>query len=153
MEILKNFFYFLLVNFAALAVGGILMHDGPQSVWYYRLNKAPWTPPGWVFGAAWFSIMILFSLYLAKVYEKVPKRNLLGLFTVQILLNVGWNYVFFNQHSIVGGLITIVLLTILILYFLFNYYKVLTLQSLLILPYVIWLFIATSLNLYIYLYN
>ena len=45
--------FFLLLNFGALALGGFLMGEGPSSAWYSNLNKAPWTPPGWVFGASW----------------------------------------------------------------------------------------------------
>ena len=57
--------FFLLVNFGGLAIGNWLMNSGPSSTWYLELNKAPWTPPGWVFGAAWTLIMICFSIYLA----------------------------------------------------------------------------------------
>jgi len=45
-------FLFLLINFAALALGGLATSDGVVSLWYQNLNQAPWTPPGWVFGAA-----------------------------------------------------------------------------------------------------
>jgi len=41
---------FLLINFGALGVGSWLMKNGPQTQWYLDLNKAPWSPPGWVFG-------------------------------------------------------------------------------------------------------
>ena len=51
---------FLLLNFGALAIGSYFMNNGPQSNWYLTLNKAPWTPPGWVFGVAWTTIMICF---------------------------------------------------------------------------------------------
>jgi len=49
---------FLIINFGGLALGSYLMNDGPNSTWYNDLNQAPWTPPGWVFGAAWTVIMI-----------------------------------------------------------------------------------------------
>jgi tryptophan-rich sensory protein len=36
----------------------------PHLIGYLNLNKAPWTPAGWVFGAAWTSVMLFFfSLY------------------------------------------------------------------------------------------
>ncbi len=52
---------FLVINFAALALGSIFTSAGVSSDWYTNLNQAPWTPPGWVFGAAWTSIMIFFA--------------------------------------------------------------------------------------------
>lgn len=39
---------FLILNFAALAIGGLSTSSGVTSEWYNALNKAPWTPPGWV---------------------------------------------------------------------------------------------------------
>jgi benzodiazapine receptor len=75
------------------------------------------------------------------------------LFIIQFVLNVSWNYVFFNQHAIGFGLIVIVLLTVVVGYYLFNFLSEMKLKSLLIAPYFVWLLIATSLNAYSYLKN
>jgi tryptophan-rich sensory protein len=145
---------FLIINFAALAIGGLSTTKAVTGDWYLHLNKAPWTPPGWVFGAAWTTIMICFSFYMAYAWEKVENHNLLlTLFIIQWILNVAWNPVFFTWHYTLLGLIVITLLSLLILYFLFHYMPELRLKSILILPYVIWLMIATSLNAYVYLKN
>lgn len=129
------------------------MADGPQGQWYQSLSKAPWTPDGWVFGVAWTTIMICFSIYMAFLYSIRPTSKVKLLFTIQFLLNVGWNFIFFNQKLTILGLITIILLTIIVAAFLLTYLKDLKVKSALILPYLIWLCIATSLNLYIVLYN
>ena len=154
MNFIKRLILFLIINFGALALGNWLMDNGPQSEWYNNLNQAPWTPPGWVFGVAWTIIMICFSIYLAKLFQEQNSSFLRILFAVQVFLNVIWNYVFFNQHLMGGGLVNIILLTLLIFYFFFKFrmddmkqYKYL------LLPYMIWLLIATSLNAYIFLYN
>ncbi|MCT4561151.1 MAG: tryptophan-rich sensory protein [Crocinitomicaceae bacterium] len=145
---------FLIINFAALAIGGLFTGKGVPSEWYMELNKAPWTPPGWVFGAAWTTIMICFSLYLAFLWPSVDNKKLLiGLFAVQWILNVAWNPIFFQFHAIGFALIFITLLTFLIGYFLILYWTPLKLKSILLLPYLIWLLIATSLNGYIFLKN
>ncbi|MEO8932896.1 MAG: TspO/MBR family protein [Xanthomarina sp.] len=144
---------FLIINFGALGMGSYLMGNGPQSEWYLGLNRAPWTPPGWVFGAAWTAIMICFSIYMAQLVTIDKSTQVIVLFLVQVLLNVGWNYMFFNQHQVGLGLIIITLLTLLMIYFLFTFYGQLKLMSLLVVPYVLWLIIATSLNFYVYAYN
>ncbi|GAA4301062.1 TspO/MBR family protein [Aestuariibaculum suncheonense] len=153
MKILKYFLGFLIVNYGALALGAWLMQNGPQSEWYLNLNKAPWTPPGWVFGTAWSMIMLCFSVYMAFLWPSDSSKKVKSLFTVQFLLNVGWNFVFFNQHMAGLGLLVILLLTAVVCVFQYDYRKVLGLKSLLITPYMLWLFIANSLNLYIWLYN
>ncbi|MBE7692957.1 TspO/MBR family protein [Tenacibaculum finnmarkense] len=150
-----RFLIFLVVNFLALAIGVVLMEDGPKTDWYLSLNKAPWTPAGWVFGAAWSTIMLLFAFYMTKLSLKFPflDKKLTILFSVQWILNVGWNYFFFNQHLTVIGLVVITLLWLLIGYFTFKNLRELKGITLFILPYLIWMTIATSLNAYIVFYN
>ncbi|WP_196893285.1 TspO/MBR family protein [Aureivirga marina] len=145
---------FLILNFGALAIGSFFTSKGVPSDWYLNLNKAPWTPPGWVFGAAWTTIMICFSIYLAFLWPiSTNKSLLLSLFVLQWILNVSWNPTFFYFHKVLFGFIIILVLTILIGYFLFNYWNILKTKSILILPYFLWLIVATSLNGYILLKN
>ncbi len=149
------FCFFLLLNFGALGIGIVLMNNGPTSYWYQNLNKAPWTPDNWVFGAAWFSLMFCFSIYMANiVFKKVEvHKKLTFLYGIQWVLNVSWNYIFFNQQQVFLGLIVIIALWLLIGYLLFNYLRTLKFYSLLILPYLIWMTIAVSLNAYIFINN
>jgi tryptophan-rich sensory protein len=145
---------FLLINFGALAIGGMFTGKGVPSDWYMELNKAPWTPPGWMFGAAWTTIMICFSIYLAYLWPQVEnKKILLGLFTIQWILNVSWNPIFFHYQNVLAALFVIAILTVIVGLIMFMYNPNLRLKTILILPYFIWLLIATSLNAYIFLKN
>jgi tryptophan-rich sensory protein len=143
---------FLIINFGALGIGTILMDNGPRTDWYINLNQAPWTPPGWVFGFAWTTIMICFSIYMAKLIEVKNTKTVLALFAVQFVLNVSWNYVFFNQHMVALGMINLILLLIVVSIIAFNYKTELKSYTLFIIPYLLWLIVACSLNGYI-LYN
>ena len=153
MTIFKFFIFFLVLNFGALFLGSWLMNSGPTSEWYLTLNKAPWTPPGWVFGAAWFTIMFCFSIYLAYLFRDNVSRFLIILYTFQLFFNVIWNYVFFNKHMIGLGLLVIVLLTLLVFFFFFSFKTTPSQVKYLLLPYMVWLCLATSLNTYILLKN
>lgn len=145
---------FLVINFAALAIGSSFTRAGVQSDWYMDIAKAPWTPPGWVFGAAWTTIMICFSFYMAYLWSTADNRNLLiGLFLAQWILNVLWNPTFFYYHNVLTGLFIIVGLTLVVGFFLFFYWSQLKLKSTLVIPYFIWLIIASSLNAFIYFKN
>ena len=141
---------FLVLNFGGLAIGGIFTSKGVSSDWYLNIIKAPWTPPGWVFGFAWTAIMICFSIYLAYMWPVIENKNLLiALFAVQWVLNVGWNPTFFYYHNAFLGLLIISALTFLIGFILIYYGPYLKFKSVLIFPYFVWLIIATSLNAYI----
>ena len=145
---------FLLLNFLALAIGGFFTGEGVPSNWYLQLTKAPWEPPGWVFGAAWSTIMICFAIYMSFLWDiSKNRKKIILLFMLQWVLNVGWSPVFFYYNNIILGLIVISLLTCLIGYLLFLYRTNLRFKSILILPYLIWLLIATSLNGYIFFNN
>jgi tryptophan-rich sensory protein len=97
--------------------------------------------------------MVLFSLYMAFLYLKRPTTKIATLFIIQFVLNISWNFLFFNQKLTDIALLYIILLTIIVSALFLTYIKDLKGKSLLILPYFIWLCIATSLNLYISLYN
>lgn len=149
---IKRTVLFLFLNFAALAIGGLFTDSGVSSEWYQNLNKAPWTPPGWVFGMAWTLIMILFAIYMAFLIKSENKKRIIILFSIQWILNVAWNPIFFYAQAVTLGLICILLLTILIAYLFFFFVKV-NVKSLLLAPYLVWLIIASSLNAYIFYFN
>jgi tryptophan-rich sensory protein len=144
---------FLLLNFGALGIGGLLMGEGPTGDWYQSLDKAPWTPPGWFFGVAWTTIMLCFSFYMAKLVEDDRKTMIYSLFGVQWGLNVGWNYIFFSQQWVLFGAIWISILSLFVIYFLVAFKSFLKSYTWLIVPYAVWLVIATSLNVYVLVNN
>ena len=153
MKQFKATILFLCINFGGLAIGSWLMNNGPLTDWYTNLNQAPWTPPGIVFGIAWTAIMICFSIYLGKLFTEDNSQKMKLIFIIQFVLNVSWNYIFFNQHLVLFALITILLLTSLLFIYYFKLSDTVSNYKYLLLPYMIWLCIATSLNLYILVHN
>lgn len=147
---------FILLNFGALMLGGVLSGNPRENEWYQGLNKAPFTPPGWVFGFAWTSIMICFSFFMFHLTggNLRKHKNILILFSIQWILNVIWNPVFFKFHEVWLAQIILVLLTFTILYFLFKAIENWNwLNFFLILPYFLWLLVANTLNAYVLLFN
>ena len=145
---------FAILNFGALGLGAYFMGEGPSSSWYQNLNKAPWTPPGWVFGVAWTTIMICFSVYMAELWENSNSINIvITMFVIQWVLNVMWNPSFFKYHHSLLGLIIIILLTGVVAKLFFSNLSLLGYKSIWLLPYLLWLLIATSLNAYIFIKN
>jgi tryptophan-rich sensory protein len=143
------FCLFLILNFGALALGSWLMGTNPMNnEWYLQLNKAPWTPPGWVFGVAWTSIMLLFTIYLTiQEKEKLSNKRFIIFFSLQFLTNVLWNPIFFHLHWTFLGMIIIFSLFVSLVLILY-YFKSSIWKSLFLLPYLIWLTVAFSLNAY-----
>lgn len=156
MRKLAVFVLFFAMNFGALAIGGILMGASPvENTWYNGLTQAPWTPPGFVFGIAWTTIMLCFSIYLATssvfVLSDRKRRNT---YIIHLVLNVAWNPVFFFLHFtwlafpiLIGLILTLIQLNRQM------GYTFRTPNSWLLFPYFVWLAIAASLNAYIAIMN
>ena len=156
MRKIAEFLLFLIINFGALAIGGILTGASPvENNWYQGLNQAPWTPPGFVFGLAWTVIMLCFSIYLTAsstfVLAEKKRRNI---YLIHVSLNVLWNPVFFFLHwTWLAFPILIALILTLILLNREMGYSISTRKTWLLFPYYVWLVIAASLNAYIALMN
>lgn len=153
MKFTLTFLGFLAINLGALFLGTLLMNDGPTSSWYFDLEKAPWTPAGWVFGAAWTCVMVFFSVFISYLHQNLESRKLWFLFGIQFILNVSWNYIFMNKHLIDLGLLNITILTFLMFYFFMAFKDLIGYMRFFVLPYCVWLLLASSLNLYVVLYN
>jgi len=150
----KRIVLFLVVNFGALAIGSLLMRNPATNVWYQQLHQAPWTPPGWVFGVAWLLVMSFFSIYMAFVTKTNAKRkSWITLFTLQFVLNIAWNPIFFRFHQIGLGLLFLLLLFTLLLYMVYHTKEDRKKTLPFLLPYLIWMCVAISLNGYIFFHS
>ncbi len=136
--------------------GSRLFHATAMEVWYPTLIKSPLTPPDIVFPIMWGILYVLMGVSIGLVYNglnAIPKKPILWLFAVQLALNVTWNLFFFYMQNPMLGLVNL-----LILDFLAAICFAITLQkfrsaAFCFLPYSLWIFFATYLNLYIFLYN
>jgi tryptophan-rich sensory protein len=142
---------FLFLNFAALGLGQLFTGPGVNSEWSRSLTVAPWTPPGWVFGVAWNSIMIAFAVWLNIAWKRLeaPRKEFLLLYGLQWILNVSWNPLFFYLQEPLWALPVLLTLTGVVIFMAIKYRNLMGIQTLWLLPYCIWLPIACSLNWYI----
>jgi tryptophan-rich sensory protein len=140
---------FFILNFGALALGSYLMGEGPLGSWYTNLNKAPWTPPGWVFGASWTLIMVCLSLFMNKAVQVESLGNtILWIYAVQLVFNIAWNPLFFDLHWMGWALVEIIILVFIVGAMALIAKPHLPKVTWLLTPYVVWLCIAITLNAY-----
>ena len=145
-----------MINFGALALGNAWTSSGVTSDWYVNANQAPWTPPGWVFGAAWFTIAVTFSAMMAFIDTSIYRHldEIQSLFWLSVFLNVMWNPVFFWMKIPWLGVFVLALLS-------FAVYKLVDMArdylgwkvAIFGMPYFLWLMVATSLNMYFAIMN
>lgn len=144
-----------IVNFLSLAIGAWLMDNGPNTDWYLSLAKAPWTPPGWFFGVVWTTIMLAFALYMAKLVARKAWLSpmVFGAYVLILLLCILWNYVYFDQHQMRLGAVILVALTAVLIVLMRWHYQCLGRWSWLLVPFIAWCTVATSLNIYTVVMN
>ena len=125
--------------------------------WYASLVKPAWAPPNWVFSPVWTTLFILMGIALFLVWRQGPWRRdvkiAVIIFAVQLVLNVLWSVIFFGLQSLLGGLIEIVFLWIAILATIIAFYRISKPAGILLLPYIIWVTIASYLTYTVYLLN
>ena len=125
------------------------------SNWYVLLNKPSWTPPNWLFAPVWTTLYALMgiSLYLIVQSKSRIRSKALAIFGIQLLLNFLWTIVFFNQHLLFVSFAVILTLWIGILGTILITWKVSKYASLILIPYLGWVSIATLLNLSVLILN
>ncbi len=127
------------------------------TTWYVALAKPSWTPPNDWFGPIWSSLYILIGIALFLVWregwDRKEVRLAIGIFAVQLVLNILWSLVFFGLHSILGGFILILLLWLAILTNILAFYIISKPAGLLLIPYIIWVSIASYLNYSVLMLN
>jgi tryptophan-rich sensory protein len=124
--------------------------------WYLALNKPFFTPPNWAFGPVWLTLYLLMGIAFFMVWNKglnKKTRPALQIFGIQLALNTLWSIVFFGFQSIFAGLVVIVLLWLAILWTMARFWKISRPAGWLLVPYIVWVTIATALNAAVWLLN
>jgi len=138
------------------SLGGAASASGLRE-WYDDLDKAPWNPPGWVFGPAWTALYILMAVAAWLVARTgLDQRSVqvaLALYLAQLALNLGWSLLFFGVRSPGWALVDIVVLDVLVAATIVAFWRVDTTAAWLLVPYLAWILFATSLNAWIVLRN
>lgn len=141
---------------------GALSTAGNVDGWYADAVKAPWTPPNWVFGPVWTVLYVLLGVSIWRVWRAPDSaaRNLgIRLFAVQLALNAIWTPIFFSGYPTWGesafwqGAIIIVAMDIIVWLTIVQFVRVDVWAARMLIPYEAWLWIATSLNIYLWLNN
>lgn len=138
-----------------LAVGGFAAWFTPGS-WYETLQKPSWTPPDAVFPPVWTALYLLMAVAAWLVWDVRRwggAKGPLGLFVLQLVLNGAWSLLFFGLHRIGLALLDLGLLWLAIAATGWLFWRIRPLAAGLMLPYLLWVSYAFSLNLPIWLWN
>ncbi len=116
--------------------------------WYQYINKPSWNPPNWIFGPVWTTLYIMMGIAVALIWHSAhqTKKQAIGFFIGQFILNLGWSFIFFNLHALGWAFAEIFVMLLFIALTLYAFYKINKLAAWLMLPYLLWVSFATALN-------
>ena len=143
---------FLLLGGLSARVSGSTEDNG----WFQSLALPVLQPPGPLFGIAWSILYSMIAVATAIVWghKQTPGRRLaLGLFALGFVLNLAWSPVFFRLHLILPAVAIIAVMLIVAVATTFAFARVSRVAAWLMLPYLVWLGFALSLNASIWRLN
>ena len=151
----------ILISEIVGGIGGLFTASAiPQ--WYVGLQKPIGNPPAWVFGPTWVMLYALMGIAAGLVWAKMGSgsrredkaiRVALGMFGVQLFLNMLWSVIFFGLRSPGWAFVDIALLWVAIAVTLFAFAKVSDSATWLLIPYILWVSFAGYLNYSIWRLN
>ncbi len=140
----------LIAFLLAIAVGGIGGAATEIGPWYTNLIKPTWQPPDWAFGPVWTLIYITTGIAGVRAWrlgDPVQRRLFLGAVLINCALNILWSVLFFKMQRPDLALIEVVALWLSIVPLIWLPRAYSPASSLLMLPYIAWVSVATYLNL------
>ncbi|MDQ0315488.1 TspO/MBR family protein [Amorphus orientalis] len=136
-----------------VALSGALFRPGP---WYERMAKPSWTPPNYVFGPVWTVLYVMIAVsgwlvWRAAGFEGAPVA--FAIYGVQLALNALWSAIFFGMRRPGLAIVDVAALWLSILATIVAFYPHSQTAALLLLPYLVWVSIASALNVAVWRLN
>lgn len=154
--------FFILLPLSVGFVGSMLTSEHIDG-WYATADKAPWNPPNSVFGPVWTVLYILIGIagwLIWKNRDRPGTARLMNLYWVQLVLNAIWSPLFFGGYASFGVtalwiafavILALIITVVLLIAGAFKHgFKA---AALLLIPYLLWGAYASTLNLYLALFN
>lgn len=137
-----------------LILGGLVGFIISGYIDYNSLQKPPFAPPSILFPIVWTILYVLMGISygILKTGDLVDSKiNLI--YYSQLIVNLLWPIAFFVLKWRFFAFLWIILLVVLVINMIIQFYNKNQLSGLLQIPYLLWLLFATYLNLGVYLLN
>jgi len=129
------------------AIGsGVWVSNAPG--WYSTLVRPPWQPPDFVFGIIWPYNFVMLGIAAFNVVQTLNRNQTiiwLSFFAASVAAALTWAYQFYVPHNLSIAAIALVVAALLTIPVLYLTFKASLLIGTLLLPYQIWVIIASTL--------
>ena len=146
----------ILISEAAGIIGSVFTSPSIPT-WYAGIIKPTFSPPNWVFGPVWTTLFALMGIasYIVwkRGFERRDVRIALGMFALQLILNVTWSLIFFGLQNPALAFLEIIALWLAIALTIVSFYRINKIAAYLLIPYILWVSFAMFLNYTIWSLN
>ena len=116
--------------------------------WYASLNRPPWQPPDFVFGLIWpynFIILGVAAVRIANTLSRTEVIIWVSCFALSVVAALSWAYNFYVPHNLSLATVSLGATALLTIPMLFLTFRTSIALGFALLPYQIWVAIATTL--------
>lgn len=140
----------------ALGAGALsaLITGGGMEI-YQTLRLPPLAPPGIVFPIVWTILYVFMGVSAYLVYQTPSenRKSALGVYALQLLVNILWSPIFFGLQAYRPAFFWLALLWVLVLVMITKFHAVDPAAAWLQVPYLLWVTFAGYLNFSIWVLN
>lgn len=139
---------FVVLCLAVAAAGGAVTASS-VGTWYAALAKPSFNPPNWVFAPVWTALYLMMAFAAWRVWRRRgagDARLALGVWALQLALNLCWSLVFFGARLIGAALVEVAVLFAAILATALLFWPIDRVAGALLVPYAAWVAFAALLN-------
>lgn len=144
----KTYAFWIVITEAIGALSALLIQDSLE-IYKFSVVQPPLSPPAIVFPIVWTILYGVMGFSAARIRLMPPSKEQkagINLYIIQLTVNFFWSLIFFNARAYGFSFLWLVLLWILLLFMIREFYKTDRLAALLQLPYQLWLSFALYLN-------
>ncbi|MEI6622574.1 MAG: TspO/MBR family protein [Actinomycetes bacterium] len=128
------------------AGSGLWVSSG--DAWYRSLQRPPWQPPDFVFGLIWpynFAVLIAAGIAVALTGSAAGVWVWLGSLCVSVIAALSWAWLFYLANQPWPAAVALTVAAVTTIPVVVSAWRAQTWAGVLLLPYLVWIFVATSL--------
>jgi tryptophan-rich sensory protein len=116
--------------------------------WYASLNRPPWQPPDFVFGLIWPYNFILLGISAVRISNTLSRNEVvvwLSCFALSVIAALSWAYNFYVPHNLQFAAFSLGATALLTLPLIILTFRASVALGFALLPYQVWVTVATTL--------